>query len=65
MLYISRDVEIYLSAVFFYLTTALPHHIDPPPKTCRPMTRNKHPRKKMKELLSERLTTLLLYLHHP
>jgi len=48
-----RDIEIYLLIIFFYLAAALPYYINPPPKTCRPMTRNKYLRKKVKELLSE------------
>ena len=40
-----RDIEIYLSAVLFYLAAALPYHIDLSLKTCRLMTRNKHQRK--------------------
>jgi len=51
-----RDIEIYLSTVFFYLVAVLPYHINLSPKTCRPITRNKYLRKKVKKLLSKYLT---------
>ncbi len=41
-----RDIEIYLSAIFFYLAAALPHHINSPPQDVSSHDTKPTPKKK-------------------